>query len=336
MRLPEFSAADATRRFNADLYREHLEEASFLYEQRRGLYDDPEVSWLTIEEYERRLETHLCALVSGEGPAVEISRRQAEEGEAGALYAAVCVCCRTNRRDLLGVLLNSLDLADALKSQAVSDAIKDEMPPEWAQALAANLSRGYEKLIPMLAHYSGYRRVPADQTLIALLDRVPASGLPDVIWGLGRVGGDGVASHLVDYVRHEDAAVRRNAVLALLRRGDDRVLAACRQGVVNGDHAMCLPLAVGGRRSDAAVLRGDPLTKGMTPELMIAWAVLGELSAVRFLVERLTDDTLAAAAATVMDTNFVFTMHSHCQPQVTNATRTAVSCDCSPNYVAFH
>ena len=34
--------------FAIDLYKEHLEEASFLYEQRLSLFDDPEVTWLAL------------------------------------------------------------------------------------------------------------------------------------------------------------------------------------------------------------------------------------------------------------------------------------------------
>ena len=65
---------------------------------------------------------------------------------------------------------------------------------------------------------------------------------------------------------------------------------------------MCLPLAVAGRRGDAAVLRGEALSNAVTPGLLIAWGVLGELSAVRHLVDRLEDEKVADAAATALHT----------------------------------
>src|SRR5687768_11680739 len=129
MRLPDFAASDATRRFNTDLYLEHLEEASFLYEQRIGLYDDPEVSWLDIGRFEERLKAHLEALSSGDAAALEICQLRTQEGDAGELYAAVCVFCRADRRDLVGGVLKRLDLEDPVRSRAVCDAITDEMPP---------------------------------------------------------------------------------------------------------------------------------------------------------------------------------------------------------------
>ena len=253
MRLPDFAASDATRRFNVDLYLEHLEEAAFLYEQRRGLYDDPEVTWLGIGQFEERLEAHIDALVGRDGAALEICQRQAEEGGPGELYTAVCVFCRGGRRDVLGAVLKHLDPDNAERSLAVSDALKDEMPAEWGEALAAILARGYDKLIPMVAQYMGHRRLAAGGALDKLImDRMPAKGLAQLLWAWGRVGEVGVSPHVAGYVGHEEAEVRTHAVMALLRRGDDRALAVCRQRAARGDAAMYLPLAVGGRQSDAA------------------------------------------------------------------------------------
>ena len=36
-----------------------IEEASFLYEQRLSLFDDPEITWLDIEDFEERFEAHI-------------------------------------------------------------------------------------------------------------------------------------------------------------------------------------------------------------------------------------------------------------------------------------
>src|SRR6476620_1226608 len=105
MRLPNFAASEATRRFSADLYLEHLEEASFLYEQRLGLYDDPEITWLDIGKVEERFAAHLDALIGGGDGALEICQQKCEQGEPGDLYTAVCVFCRSGRRDLLGAVL---------------------------------------------------------------------------------------------------------------------------------------------------------------------------------------------------------------------------------------
>jgi uncharacterized protein (TIGR02270 family) len=300
MRLPNFAAEDGTRRFSADLYLEHLEEASFLYDQRLGLYDDPEVTWLDIGKFEDRLEAHLEALVSGGELALEICVRRSEEGDPGELYTAVCVFCRHQRRDLLGVVLKRLDLKDSLRSTAVRDAITDEMPEEWGEVLATSLNRGYDKLIPMVAHFVGHRRL-ASASVDELIARPRVTdGLAELLWAWGRVGEARTASHVAGYVDHEDSAVRTNAVIALLRRGDDGALAACSARALDGDPAMCLPLAVCAGPSALGLLHNFVLQPSVTPATLIALGVLGDLKAVRPLIEKLTDEKLGAAAAVAL------------------------------------
>jgi uncharacterized protein (TIGR02270 family) len=299
MRLPDFAAETATRSFNVELYREHLEEASFLYEQRLSLYDDPELSWLDIGKFEERMEAHLDALVLGQGLAVEICRYRAEEGEVGELYAAVCVFCRVSRRDLLEAVLKGLDPDDEARSQAVSDAMKDEMPTELAQALASGPAGGDDKVIPMLVNCLGYRRFATDGVLDTLINRLSGKASARLVWGLGRIAVNGVATQLAGCFDDEDAAIRTNAVIALLRAGDIRALAACRERTLRRDPAMYLPLAVSGARSDAMLLRDAVLTK-TTPAALLALGVFGDLGALQPLVDKLNDIALAAAAATAL------------------------------------
>ena len=71
----------STRAFQIDLYLEHLEEAAFLYEQRKVLRKNAEFSWRAIADFEERLEAHIDALVVGAGLALEICRKRAVEGE---------------------------------------------------------------------------------------------------------------------------------------------------------------------------------------------------------------------------------------------------------------
>jgi hypothetical protein len=47
---------------HASLYLKHIEEASFLYEQRLTLLDNPDLFWRDLEEFEDRFEAHIDAL----------------------------------------------------------------------------------------------------------------------------------------------------------------------------------------------------------------------------------------------------------------------------------
>src|SRR5262245_37604966 len=71
--------ATTIRDFYIRLYQEYLEEASFLYEQRLTLFDDPEITWKDIHDFEERFEAHIDGLVVGEELALEVCKTQARD-----------------------------------------------------------------------------------------------------------------------------------------------------------------------------------------------------------------------------------------------------------------
>src|SRR2546429_654230 len=101
--------------FAVRMYDEHLEEASFLYEQRKALLRDPEIPWTRIGEFEERLEAHIDALVIGGRLALDICQKHAKEGHARGVVFAVSVYCRHQDPQLL---------AEAWRMRADRDAAK--------------------------------------------------------------------------------------------------------------------------------------------------------------------------------------------------------------------
>jgi hypothetical protein len=81
-----YQAGPASSGFYIDLFLEHLAEGSFLYEQRIALLVDPELTWMDLEDFERRLEAHVDALLVGEELAMEVCRQQLREGDFGEAY----------------------------------------------------------------------------------------------------------------------------------------------------------------------------------------------------------------------------------------------------------
>src|ERR1022692_2975126 len=98
--------ATSTRPFLVGLYEEYLEDASFLYEQRRTLYRNSKITWKKIGEFEERLEAHIDGLVVGDKLALEVCTRHADKGDFGELYATTCVFCRQDQRDCVLAILD--------------------------------------------------------------------------------------------------------------------------------------------------------------------------------------------------------------------------------------
>src|SRR2546429_9504818 len=97
--------------FAVRMYDEHLEEASFLYEQRKALLRDPEIPWTRIGEFEERLEAHIDALVIGGRVALDIFQKHAKKRDAGGVFSAVSGFCPHQDALLVGVAWAAADSA---------------------------------------------------------------------------------------------------------------------------------------------------------------------------------------------------------------------------------
>jgi uncharacterized protein (TIGR02270 family) len=287
--------ATSTRDFYIELYQEHLEEASFLYEQRRALLDDPEITWKDIHDFEERFEAHIDGLVVGEELALEICKRQAREGDFGELHAAVRVFCRQKRQDLVLGVLAELDPEDAERMQAVSDALKHEFPEGWRDEFLRMLSQGDQKVLPIVATLFGYRRLKAGTELVQLL-RVPSiDSLSKVIWALGRLREQDARAPLLAYLQHEDTSVCSATALALLRLGDQQVLNRYLQSP-RSERWPFIPLGLGGNRAVVTVLLDRARDGQAEADCLIALGLLGDISAIATLLASLTTQVADSAA----------------------------------------
>ena len=288
--------ATSIRNFLIELYQEYLEEASFLYEQRLTLFDDPEVTWEDIHDFEERFEPHIDGLVVGEELALNVCKTQASEGDFGELHAAVRVFCRQNRKDLVIEVLKKLDPEDAESMQAVSDALKHELPEEWRDEFVQMLSEGDQKIIPILANVFGFRRVKAGTELLKTLGVSPTESLTIIIWSLGRLGKQDTYAPLLQYLSHEDKAVTSTTALALLRLGEEQTITQCLQHARLQNWPL-IPLGLGGNRSAVNVMLEKAKAGNAETDCIIALGLLGDISAIDTLLEHLTNAQTGESAA---------------------------------------
>jgi uncharacterized protein (TIGR02270 family) len=284
------------REYNCSFYSDFLEEASFLYEYRLNLFDDPEITWLDIEDIENRFESHIDGLVVGGDPALEICRQQVSEGDPGELHAAVRIFCRQNRKDLVFETLELLDPEDAEKLSAVADALKEELPDSWQAEFLQLLSTEDQKLISVVAEVAGYRRLPAGQMLLAILPECKPVSLPNVIRALGRLGEKDDAALLSGYLQHDDKAVCAAAAMTLLRMGDQQAVSYC-LSAVESKHWPLIPLALGCGPSAVPVILQKASVEDIHPDCLIALGLAGDITAIEVLIYWLNNERTADTAA---------------------------------------
>ncbi|MBN1931342.1 MAG: HEAT repeat domain-containing protein [Desulfobacterales bacterium] len=283
--------------FERELYKEHLEEASFLYEQRLTLFDDLEITWLDIADFEERFEAHIDALVVGEELALKVCKTQAIEGDFGELHAAVRVFCRQNGLDFVLECLEALDPKDGERVQAISDALNPELPLEWEDEFIRILSEGDQRLIPVAAKLIGYRRLPSGKELLHALQQNNTQAASFIIWSIGRIREQYARTLLFNkYLKYEDESVCSAAALALLRIGDPQTLDYCLSSV-HSENWPLLPLGLGGSRSTAVILMKSVINNKANADSFIALGLLGNISTVEILLASLCNADLAESAA---------------------------------------
>lgn len=288
--------ATSLRQFRVELYEEHLEDASFLYTERHALFLSQEIPWVGLLDFEERLEAHIDALVVGAERALDVCGRRAVEGDAGELFAAVCVFCRQLQAPRLAEVLKTLDHEDPDKRRAVGDALKYELPDAWRDFCSGAVAQPDGKLAPILAEVLGYRRFKASEILVRRLQNATPPALPSLLWSLGRIRADFAIPVVRQFLSAEDLGTARAAVHAALRLQDeDTVHKLMASSGAPESYPIALGLA-GGRRMAKPLLRA--LKESEKPlDVITALGLLGDLSVVRPLVDLLSDEQLRSAAA---------------------------------------
>lgn len=279
--------------FAMGLYRDHLDEASFLYEQRLLLLNDPELGWIDLVSFEDRFESHLDALVIGRDLAIEVCKEGAGEGP-GNMHVAASLYCRLNRLDLLSELYDSIDPVETQMVRAAGEALQRELPGDWIPRLLVRLGQGSEREDRAIVRSLGYSRKDVGVKLAPLL---PTTTVPDTLcWTLGRLRYREAAGIVESLARdHDDSSIRAQGLLALLRIGTREGLHLCRS-LARGLPEAKLFMGICGARQDAL-----DLARGMHgPEInsneILALGFLGDVSAVRTLYGLLDGDQAPHAA----------------------------------------
>jgi uncharacterized protein (TIGR02270 family) len=288
--------ATSLRQFRVDLYEEHLEDAAFLWEQSRALRGQPDIPWTYVESFEARLEAHLDALVIGGPLALDVCQRRAVEGEPGELFAGLSVVCRHGQSATFGPMLRGVDYAQPERARAVVDALKYELPDAWREPLVRAVAQSQGPLLSALARVIGYRREPQSEGITDVVHRVPEAQQVDLLWAIGRTRPLNAARAIRPLLGASHQSVREAALHAGLRTHDPEAMA---EALSQSAGPLTAPLALGlcGNRSVVPGLAAAARAADAEETIVIALGLLGDLSAVRRLVDLLRVKRLARAAA---------------------------------------
>jgi hypothetical protein len=196
-------------------------------------------------------------------------------------------------------VFDGLDIEDAERVQAVTDALKYECPHDWQDSLSKLLLRYHKNSFAVLVEMFGYCRVPANNALIRILQTTPEVSLSKIICAIGRLKAENATVLLLPFLRHNNDSVCSESLLALLRLGS---LQAMKQSLLIAQSKQWpyLGLGLSGNQSAVKVLLDMANANKATHDCLMALGLLGDLAAVYPLVTYLEHEELAGVAATAL------------------------------------
>lgn len=281
--------------FRQELYIEHLEEASYLYETRVAWLVDDEVGWQDLERIDETIEAHIDALMVGEELALAACIESLAEADFATLHAIVRVFCRHRLIEHLAKLWGEFDFDDQEKIRAVADALKWECPPEWFPHLLAVFKGARKDMFPVLAPSVAYCNMRPDSTFLQALERTAPEHLATMIRAISLTTETPqlCSAKLAQYVNHVDEKVAAEAAYALLRLGYSQVVDQCRAWIKRLPHVVVL----GGQGHDVQLLLQLASTGVADGDCLIALGLCGDPQAVPILLGYLKHPDYAPMAA---------------------------------------
>ncbi|RJQ70914.1 MAG: hypothetical protein C4519_20115 [Desulfobacteraceae bacterium] len=292
---PVLTDGPSEKGFYVGLYLEHMEESSFLYEQRLGLFEDPQITWTDIEDFEERLEAHIDALVVGEDLALDVCRMRAAEGDFGELHSAIRVFCRQKRLDYLQEALEEAELNDD-SIRSITEALKHELPAEWQDLIRKMLLFDEVDLIKIAATVAAFKRLPFGDELLKIVQDKKNNPVPEVIHAIGRLGEKRAQDLLLTLLKDAEGKIAYEISLALLRMGHLNILGNLLKTAREKEWPFIL-IGIAGNKEHVPILHDLYYKRVKSPNLLLCLGFLGDMSSIPILVDSLLDEQSGNIAA---------------------------------------
>jgi len=295
MQLPAFASSPASLEFHRRLVEEHIDEASFLYEQRRAMLSEIDEPWARVAGMEQRLEAHLDALaVAGRGALDACVARAIDSGEPGARFVAACVACRRRDSKRLAQLLDCVQDGDASALAPLRDALRLELSDDWMPLIVARLSATKPAWVELFADIARPGQPQVARALLkAVRHRIAVASVADAV---GRLKIEAAREDLWPCLDDQPDETRAAALLALCRIGDAEAALHGASAARNQPWARTA-VGVSGDRVAVGTLMQVAHDGAIDKATIEALGLLGDPEAAPVLLSALARDDLAACAA---------------------------------------
>jgi uncharacterized protein (TIGR02270 family) len=290
--------------FLPDILEEHLEEADFLYTQRRTALEDDDYNLLELAEMEERLLAHIDGLViAGDEGWNLLEERLASDDEGEAFVAALTALASGNterREELLKVFAAAKreNLA-GLKAALCLFGAGETTEPLRALMAEAETETATAILEILAFHRKGLSAREVESVLASDENPIRCAGLQTA----AAMGWRDLADRSVGVLAAEDPSLVAEAVRTGFILGRNEGLQKARELLAGGEPLgaqLQIWLGLGGSESDRALLTTSLAAEEMAREAVIALGWLGNPAAIDDLLRHLDRPDLARQIGAAM------------------------------------
>ena len=283
--------------FLRDILEEHLEEADFLYTQRRSALSDDDYDLDDLTDLEERLLAHIDGLIVAGDEAWELLSGLLSGGDEGEAFTAALVALGSGNKERRLELLTAFGKASEETLAGLREAfglwgLGDLADPLRDLVSAAETETAAAVLDVLVFHRAGLTAEERAGVLESEESKIRIAGLR----AAAAMGWQDFADRAAEFLSEDDAELVAEAVRAGFILGDDRGLKTCRALLAGGDASgagLQIWLGLAGRCEDLALLSAgldsDELGRGAA--IALGW--LGYPEAVDKLLEVLDRTELA-------------------------------------------
>ena len=285
-------------KFQRQLYREHLDEVSFLYEQRQNLLKDPHLLWCDLEGIENRIRAHMDGIFLGGSAALEVCVEMRDDPCPGILYAVARAFCRHKRDDLYRESLENSEPENNVMLNALTDALNADYPDEWQSLIEQMLMSSDRKTLRIALSVIGHRRIPLVESVMDML-KSPEDGVFILaVKALGCLGDQAPCDFLLRLFKYGDLenAKKREICMTLLRLQNKELISPPNDSS-DREPWLYLAMGLGGGISHVPYLEAVAQSDKVCDECLIALGFLGQASSVDVLIRHLGESLFPEAAS---------------------------------------
>ncbi|MEP1446868.1 MAG: hypothetical protein ABJK37_12215 [Paraglaciecola sp.] len=281
--------------FLHDLFDEHVDEASFLHQQKISQLRAQEITWAEIHDDEQRFAAHVDALIINGVEAEPYLAKKTGDFDSEQLFVYVSFLIRADKFDRFLNLLEEIDFEDLEIVENVSLALVFDIPLQWLDKLKNTDFKAYPHYLPIFLPAFVFRNSDLNPEWFLNNQHVTLSEQPLNIEVLGKSNSQVASDILAKQLPTMEGGIRKLCISALFKLGHENILDYIQQCNPQKEWPFSV-LALGCGSSFAQYCR-NIATADYNEELVEAIGIIGLTENIPLLITLLEDEALAQKAA---------------------------------------